>query len=132
VAPLVHPEKGLLRIYGLVEQLKIFENYYTAIRDIFPEEFRKSNSVFFRTIGFGAMLNAFDEVFTRVLSEFGTFRIQDIKKVLGLVSDYEVSKWEELGTGNKAEQVAAQNLLTALRRAIKAVAKRQEIGKIAL
>lgn len=120
LAPLVHPEKGLLRIYPLLAQTGILENYYTAIRDIFPEEFRKSKSVFFRTIGFGALMNAFEEIFTRVLSEHGTFAVSDIKKVIKGLSDYDPSGWEELGTGNKAEQLAAANLLTKLRKSLKA------------
>jgi DGQHR domain-containing protein len=133
VSPLVHPEKGLLRIYPLNDQLRIVENYYTALRDTFPEEFRKSNSLFFRTIGFGAAFNAFDEVFTQVLSEHGTFRVSDIKKLIGLISDYEVAEWEEFGTGNKPEQLAALNFLTALRKAVKATSKKNETtGKIAL
>lgn len=132
VAALVHPEKGLLRIYPLIDQLRIIENYYVAIRDTFPEEFRKSNSVFFRTIGFGALMNAFDEIFTRVLSEYGTFKVSDIKKILGLISDYEVEQWEEAGTGNKAEQFAAQNLLATLRKAVKATTKKAVSGSISL
>jgi DGQHR domain-containing protein len=132
ISPLVHPEKGLLRIYPLSDQVGIIDNYYTALRDTFPEEFRKSNSLFFRTIGFGAMFNAFDEVFTRVLSEHGTFRVQDIKKLVGLISDYEIAEWEEYGTGNKAEQLAAQGFLAALRKAVRATSKKESSGKIAL
>jgi hypothetical protein len=129
---LVHPEKGLLRIYPLIDQLGIIENYYLAVRDTFPEEFRKNNSVFFRTIGFGALMNAFDEIFTRVLSEYGTFKVADIKKKIGLISDYEVEQWEEGGTGNKAEQFAAQNFLAALRKALKSSTKKVASGSIAL
>lgn len=132
ISPLVHPEKGLLRIYPLPDQVRIIENYYTALRDLFPEEFRKSNSVLFRTIGFGATFNAFDELFTRVLSEYGSFKVQDIKKLLGLISDYEIAEWEEFGTGNKAEQLAAQDFLASLRKAIKATSKKEGSGKIAL
>src|SRR5262249_50001692 len=44
IAPLVHPEKGLLKIFPLPDQTKIIDNYYIALRDIFPEEFRKANS----------------------------------------------------------------------------------------
>jgi hypothetical protein len=103
-----------------------------ALRDIFPEEFRKNNSLLFRTIGFGATFNAFDEIFTRVLSEHGSFKVQDIKKLVGLISDYEIADWEEFGTGNKAEQLAAQDFLTSLRKAIKATSKKETSGKIAL
>jgi hypothetical protein len=132
VSPLVHPEKGLLRIYPLNDQLGIIENYYVALRDIFPEEFRKNNSLFFRTIGFGGFFNSFDEVFTRVLSEHGTFRVPDIKKVVGLIADYEIADWEEFGTGNKAEQLASQDFLAALRKAVKATSRKEASGKIAL
>jgi DGQHR domain-containing protein len=132
VSVLVHPEKGLLRIYPFIDQLGIIENYYLAIRDTFPEEFRKNNSVFFRTIGFGALMNAFDEIFTRVLSEYGTFKVADIRKKIGLISDYEVEQWEEAGTGNKAEQFAAQNFLAALRKALKSSTKKIVSGSISL
>jgi DGQHR domain-containing protein len=132
ISPFVHPEKGLLRIYPLLDQAKIIENYYVAIRDTFPEEFRKSSSVFFRTIGFGAMFNAFDEIFTRVLSEYGTFKVADIRKLIEPISHYEVSTWEDLGTGNKPEQFAAQNFLAALRKAIKAVTKKDAVTNIPL
>ncbi|MGA7453785.1 MAG: hypothetical protein WBW73_21810 [Rhodoplanes sp.] len=77
-------------------------------------------------------MNAFDEIFTRVLSEHGTFRVADIKKVVSLISDYEIAEWEEYGTGNKAEQLAAQDFLTALRKALKAISKRDVSGKITL
>jgi DGQHR domain-containing protein len=132
VSPLVHPEKGLLRIYGLNDQLGIIENYYDALRDTFPAQFRKSNSIFFRTIGFGALLNAFDEIFTRVLSEHGTFRVLDIKKVINVISDYEIEEWEEYGTGNKAEQTASQDFLATLRKALKAISKKEIPGIISL
>jgi hypothetical protein len=67
-----------------------------------------------------------------VLSEHGTFRVQDIKKLIGLTSDYEIADWEQIGTGNKAEQLAAQDFLTALRKAVKATSKKEAAGKIAL
>lgn len=132
VAPLVHPEKGLLRAFSLLDQVKIIDNYYTALRDIFPLEFRKANSVFFRTIGFGAAFNAFDEVFTRVLSQHAGFKVVDIKKLLRLISDYEVDKWDQFGTGNQAEQTAGRDFVKSLRKAVKATSKKMSKAKIPL
>jgi hypothetical protein len=44
-------------------------------------------------------MNAFDEIFTRVLSEYGTFKVADIKKKISLISDYEVEQWGSLDSG---------------------------------
>jgi hypothetical protein len=52
--------------------------------------------------------------------------------VLNVVSDYEVEQWQQAGTGNKAEQFAAQNFLAALRKALKATTKKVASGSISL
>ena len=70
VAALVHPSKGILRTRSLLEQTKIIDNYFSAFRDVFPSEWRKVDNVFLTTIGFGGLMNAFEDVsnFEAVLS----------------------------------------------------------------
>ncbi|MCZ7595014.1 MAG: DGQHR domain-containing protein [Hyphomicrobium sp.] len=117
VAPLVHDDKGILKIYSLVEQEGILENYFRAVRKCFGEEWSKSGTVFFQTIGFGALMNIFDTVFQETLSRFGGFRVADIVSVLSPASAFDFNQWRSKGSGNKAEQEAAADLLVDLKRA---------------
>ena len=40
----------------------MLENYFLALKDVFSREYDASDSVFFRTVGFGGVVNAFTEV----------------------------------------------------------------------
>jgi DGQHR domain-containing protein len=117
VAPLVHEDKGILKIYSLNEQQRIIDNYFRAVRDCFGEEWSRSGTVFFQTIGFGALMNLFDSVFQETLSRYGSFRVADIVEVLSVASGFDFSQWRSKGSGNKAEQEAASDLLVDLKRA---------------
>lgn len=117
ISPLVHPERGILRTYTLPEQLGILSNYFSALKDIYPEQWSKADNIFFRTIGFGAMLNIFEEIFQMTLSSHGGFTVLDVKNVLGGVRHFEFAQWASYGSGNKAEMEAAQDFRTDLNRA---------------
>lgn len=116
VSPLVNVEKGLLRVYTLNEQAAILNNYFKVIRDIYKDEWKKSNSIFFKTIGFGALLNVFEYVFMQTLSRYGGFTQNDIHNVLGKVAHFDFSQWQSYGSGNKAEMSAADDLLVDIKR----------------
>jgi DGQHR domain-containing protein len=110
VAPLVHPSKGILRTRSLVEQTKIIDNYFSAFRDVFPAEWRKVDNVFLLTIGFGALMNAFEDVYIRTRDLYGGFRVSDIVKLIKPIIGFDFSAWAQYGTGNKAEQNAGRDL----------------------
>lgn len=116
ISPLVHPERGILKTFTLPEQKKIFDNYFEAIRQIYPDEWTKSDNIFFKTVGFGAMMNVFDDIWQIVLSTQHSFSVSDIKVVLKRVSDFDFSQWNSYGSGNKAELEAAQDYRTDLLR----------------
>lgn len=117
VAPHVHPDRGILKVYTLTEQRRIIENYFDALRELYPEQWRKSDNVFFRTIGFGAMMNMFEEIFQfTISSREASFRVQDIVDVLGRLRHFDFDQWSAYGSGSKAELEAAQDFRTDFKR----------------
>ena len=116
IAPLVHPDRGALRVYTLPEQRGIIGNYFAALKKIYPEQWAKSDNIFFRTIGFGAMLNIFEEIFTLTLSHGGGFQVHDIEQTLKGMKHFEFSSWDSYGSGNKAEMEAASDFRTDFNR----------------
>lgn len=127
VTPLVHQQSGRLKIYTFEQQKTIISNYFQAIKEVYKEEWRKENPVFFRTVGFGALMNVFDRVFNECTDRYSSFAPADIKRLLDLVADFDFGQWTEYGSGNKAETDAAQDFLIDFERA---VAKEDEKGKL--
>ncbi len=117
VSPIVHPSKGILRTRSLLEQTKIIDNYFTAFRDVFPSEWRKVDNIFLKTIGFGALMNAFEEVYIRTRDMYAGFRVTDVGKLLKLIIGFDFGAWAQYGTGNKAEQDAGKDLREEIARA---------------
>jgi DGQHR domain-containing protein len=63
VSPIISEGKGLLSTYSLKEQVKIIDNYYKAIKNVFPKYFNEEDSIFYKTTGFGAMFKVFPVIF---------------------------------------------------------------------
>lgn len=117
VAPLVHPDRGTLKTFTLPEQSKIISNYFAAIKSTFPEQWSKADNIFFKTVGFGAMMNVFEDIFPMVLtSSKGNFLVNDVCEVLNGVQHFDFTQWSQSGTGNKAEMEAAQEFRVDLNR----------------
>ena len=116
IAPLVHPDRGILKTYTLPEQQGVVANYFAALRSTYPEQWSKSDIIFFRTVGFGAMINMFEEIFQITLSEQGGFAIKDVEQTLKAVKHFDFSQWANYGSGNKAETEAAQDFRTDFNR----------------
>jgi DGQHR domain-containing protein len=109
VAPLVADKKGKFHTYMLSEQRGVIENYYRALEHIYPECFQNNKLVFFRTLGFGAMINALPTVFDLALREYGGFRVDDAARLLKKVEDFQFDSWETYGTGTAAETQAGED-----------------------
>jgi DGQHR domain-containing protein len=114
VAPLVTDKKGFLHVYVLPEQVRIIDNYFRALKHIFPEYFQVNKQVFFKTLGFGAMINVLATVFGLSLKHYNGFRVEDISKVLKRVEDFDFSSWEKIGTGVQAEALAGDDFRQSL------------------
>lgn len=116
IQPHVHPERGVLRVFTLPEQKAIIANYFAALKSVYPEQWIKVDNIFFRTVGFGAMMNMFEEIFTITTAGSVGFRIQDIENTLSGVKHFEFASWEAGGSGNKAEMDAAAEFRTDFNR----------------
>lgn len=132
VTPLVHQNTGRLRAYSFEEQKSILSNYFKAIKDVYKDEWRKENPIFFRTVGFGALLNTFEKIFNHCTDSYSSFAPADIKRCLNLVEDFDFGQWAEYGSGNKAELDAASDFQIDLDRALKTLEDKGALKKLKL
>jgi DGQHR domain-containing protein len=109
VAPLVIDKKGRFHTYLLNEQVGIFDNFYRALENVFPQQFRDGRSTFFKTLGFGAMINSLQTIFELSLTEHHGFKVEDATNILKKIEDFDFSQWDKMGTGTQAELQAGDD-----------------------
>lgn len=109
VAPLVMPNKGKFDNYTELEQRLIIDNYYQGLKVAFPKDFRGENLIFFKTIGFGALMNALPTVFDLTVKHHQGFTVKDVTIVLKRVDYFDFGTWNKIGTGNAAETQAGED-----------------------
>lgn len=116
IAPLVQRNKGKLGIYSITTQIGIINNYYRALAHVFPDAYapKEGVSIFFKTLGFGALMNALPVVFDLCLRDQKGFRVEDLIKILKRVDDFNFELWEQIGTGSQAEISAGEDLSSEL------------------
>ncbi len=125
ITPYVNPEKGLLNLFTLSQQCEIIENYFDAIKEVYAEEWRKPDSIFFKTVGFGALMNVFEDIFKECTMHGDGFRISDIVDVLRPLRNFDFAQWATKGSGNKAEMEAAKDFQVDF---LKSTEKRRSSG----
>jgi hypothetical protein len=108
------PDRGMLYVYTEREQSAVIANYFKGLREVFPKEFDRKESIFFKTIGFGALWNTFPTFFNLALKNQQGFRVQDVIAIFKKISAFDFSAWAQYGTGNQAEMGAAEDLKTDL------------------
>ena len=126
----VHPlvlDGRTLAPYSAPEQKAILSNYYKGLQVAFPSFFNKQSTVFFQTLGFGALINAFPTFFTLCLKQHKAFKVDDVAKVFGEIKHFDFTAWAKLGTGTAAENQAGEDLIGELQRAFE-----NESGKTSL
>ena len=120
VEPLISIEKGRLNTFTMVEQVKIINNYFKAIEKVFNQELKKDRPIFYQTIGFGAFMKSFELIFNTVLNlTNGGFEVQDIISLFKSVApdlNTSLSSWSQYGTGEKAENNAANEIKTLIQK----------------
>lgn len=114
VSPMLLKDKGKFNKYSMEEQRKIIDNFYKALIHVFPDQADYVSSVFFQTIGFGAMFNALDSVFDYTMKFYKGFQVSDIIKVLKYVDDFDFSALRRYGTGSAAEIQAGNDFKVTL------------------
>lgn len=115
VAPLITDNKGAFFAYSQKEVTGIIDNYFTALKSIFPDEFAPSKQRFFQTLGFGAVMNALYTIFALTMKEASGFRVQDVERILIKGQDFNFSDWDGLGTGSSAEIQAGRDFETHIK-----------------
>jgi DGQHR domain-containing protein len=114
ISILVAPDKGFLNAYTEPEQARIISNYFEGLRQVFPKEFEAKDSMFFKTLGFGALWNVFPTFFSLTLKNQSGFTVKDVATMLRPIQDTDFSTWAQYGSGDQAERTAAEDLRTSL------------------
>jgi len=114
ISPFVTDTKGFLSLYDYKEQVKIIDNFYKAIKNIFPKFFNLEDSIFFKTTGFGAMFKSFPIIFNYTLKYKKGFSVADVSDILKNISHFDFDVWKKIGTGNAAEIQASDDLKSEL------------------
>ncbi len=118
IAPLIKLGSGRLAIYSPETRKSVLNNYYRALATVFPREYNRSDTIFFKTLGFGAMMNVLPVFLDISMQLHKGFRLQDAIDVFKKVDHLDFSGWHQRGSGNAAENQAAADLITELQSAI--------------
>jgi DGQHR domain-containing protein len=119
VAPLIIRDRGFLSNYFELEQRRIIDNYFKGMRNVYDDEFRRSDPIFFRTIGFGAMLNTLPLFFSTCLAQYKGFSVDDTTRAFKQIGELPFDNWREMGSGNAAEIQAGEDVRAAIEIAFK-------------
>lgn len=98
-----------LSVYKAPEQVRIIHNYFAGPKVAFPSSFTKS-SIFFQTLGFGALINALPTVLNLALKNYKAFKVSDVAMLFQQIKHFDFSAWQNIGTGTAAETQAGDDL----------------------
>jgi DGQHR domain-containing protein len=114
VAPLLRRD-GRLSGFRDEDRAQILDNYYRGLEQVFPRDFRETKSIFYKTLGFGALISVLPTFLDATLSRSGGgFAAKDVADTFRLVKHFDFSSWHERGTGTQVEAAAADDLRTEL------------------
>lgn len=108
----VHPmllDGRALHHYASPQIVGILTNYYDGLSVAFPKIFSKS-SIFFQTVGFGALMNALPTALHICMTTYKGFKVEHVAKMFKEVQHFDFAGWESLGTGSAAENQAGEDL----------------------
>ena len=114
ITPLIIRDRGILATYFEIEQARIVDNYYKGMRNVYSDEFRRLDPIFFRTIGFGSMMNALPIFFSTCLAQYKGFSVEDTTNAFKQIGELPFDNWREMGSGNAAELQAAADVKAAI------------------
>lgn len=98
-----------LSVYKTPEQVRIIHNYFAGLKVAFPSSFTKS-SIFFQTLGFGALINALPTALNLALKNYKAFKVSDVAMLFQQIKHFDFSAWQNIGTGTAAETQAGDDL----------------------
>lgn len=110
----VAPSKGILNTYTEREQMRVISNYFEGLRQVFPKEYEAKESMFFKTIGFGALWNVFPVFFSLALQHQKGFTVKDVAVIFRRIDSFEFAALGQYGSGDQAERTAADDIKASL------------------
>jgi DGQHR domain-containing protein len=116
MAPLLKRD-GRLPYYNDEDRQGIINNYYLALHQVFPTEYKRGDSIFFKTLGFGALMNVLPTFIDLCIQNYHGFRVEDAVALFKKIDYFDFGAWHQRGTGSAAEITAADDLRTEFRRA---------------
>jgi DGQHR domain-containing protein len=114
IAAHVTPDRGILSGFTEREQYAVVSNYYKGLRQVFHKEFDKRDSIFFKTVGFGALWNVFPTFFSLTLKHEQGFEVKDVVSIWKKIENFDFSGLRQYGSGNQAEITAGEDLKATL------------------
>ena len=112
--PLFLKNGGTLSPYTQTEQVGVINNYFKALLSSFPKYAKPESSVFFRTVGFGAVWRAFPFVFNHALADSKASNVKAFTAVFREIAGFNFDNWAQYGSGSAAEVQAGDDLLEML------------------
>ncbi len=112
VAPLIKRKTGRLANESDENRAGIIENVYLALQQMYPSEF-EDNQTFYKTLGFGAMMNALPQIIDITISKYGKFSVANIVRILSGMRDFDFEPWKGL-SGNSGEELAGEQFVECL------------------
>lgn len=118
----IHPHlvdgKGSFATYTMQEMVLILNNYYMGLSKFEPDFFKSADkNIFFKTLAFGALMNALPTFFQWVTKEYNsTFTIETVEQGFNKLENtaFNFNTWEKAGTGSDAEKRAGTDLTQAI------------------
>lgn len=117
IAPLLKRNDGRLAVLLDEEREGVLNNYYLALQQVFPTEYKRGDTIFFKTLGFGALINVFPTFLDLCINHYHGFRVADAASLFKRIDYFDFAAWHKVGTGSAAEIQAGDDLRTALTRA---------------
>ena len=104
VKPFINYENGKFKEYSFRQQVKIINNYFQGIKNIFNEEWNKDNKPVFKTTIFGGLFRGLEDVWDIVIREEKNFKVENVEKILKKSGIENLEKLaQNMGGGFKAQ-----------------------------
>jgi len=108
---------GALHTFTHDERRKILNAYYKALEVVWPDEYEGSDggSVFFQSLGFGALIGALPQFMRYSLRAHGGYRVADFAAMFKSIENaIDWDSWKGRGTGTSYEAQSAKELVDAI------------------
>jgi DGQHR domain-containing protein len=118
VSPHLNMTRGRLAIYPDETRAGVLNNIYRALSAVFHKEYSRPESIFFKTLGFGAVMAVLPTVLDVTLQTHQTFSVEAVSATFKRIDYIDFAAWQQRGTGVQVENAAADDLRTELLSAV--------------